>query len=324
MLHLLSVELLGRSIPLAEFPQLRSIRGLGLSDHEFYAGTLRDKFSYINTFLDREPRLDCTKHNRESYGAYDFILAADVLEHIAPPLDRALNEITSLLKPNGFLCVTVFCGLDADAREHFPGLFEYKVVQLGSKFVLVNMTAEGRSEVYDNITLHAGVGETVEMRTLGKGSLLAALRDAGFSEVEFLSQCIPEFGVEFDGETSQPLIARKAPFTLSRPGLSELTAAFAQTSNALWSAQSNLRRVERELEEARSAAAESAATLTTIRESLADMTRLLGDSTRENGWLSAELSSANKQLERALRQISDAKRSRWLRMGNLLGRGPSL
>src|SRR5262249_62318093 len=58
LIHLLSIELFGQSIPLPEFPRMKSIRGLGMSDKECYARLLAEKFDYTNTFYDREPRFD--------------------------------------------------------------------------------------------------------------------------------------------------------------------------------------------------------------------------------------------------------------------------
>ena len=81
LIHLLSMELFGRSLVLKRFPQLKAIRGLGMSDKEGYAELLAEKFDYTNTFYDREPRVDFTQLGRELSGRYDFILSADVLEH---------------------------------------------------------------------------------------------------------------------------------------------------------------------------------------------------------------------------------------------------
>src|ERR1051326_7295241 len=118
LIHLLSMELFDRSLTLAAFPKLKSIRGLGMSDKEAYASILREKFDYTNTFYDPEPRFDFTESHPEVYGTYDFILSADVLEHIAPPVERALEETVRLLKPNGFLGITVYCNPSDMLREH--------------------------------------------------------------------------------------------------------------------------------------------------------------------------------------------------------------
>jgi len=83
--NLLSMELFGESLPLAHFPRLKSIRCAGMTDKDCIAGVLTDKFDYTNTHYDREPRLDITEYHPGLEGTYDFILCADVLEHIAPP-----------------------------------------------------------------------------------------------------------------------------------------------------------------------------------------------------------------------------------------------
>src|ERR1039458_3052445 len=56
LIHLLSLELFGRSLPLHGFPQMKAIRGLGMRDKDCYNGLLAEKFDYTNTFYDREPR----------------------------------------------------------------------------------------------------------------------------------------------------------------------------------------------------------------------------------------------------------------------------
>src|SRR5258705_8594094 len=88
LIHLLSIELFGRSIPLPEFPRMKDIRGLGMPDKECCAQLLAEKFDYTNTFYDREPRFDSTQADESLWGRYDFILSADVLEHVGPPIER--------------------------------------------------------------------------------------------------------------------------------------------------------------------------------------------------------------------------------------------
>jgi hypothetical protein len=84
LVHLLATELFGRALTLADFPRLKSIRGLGMTDKPGYAAILADKFDYTNTYYDRPPRFDFTEAHPELYGSCDFILSADVLEHVAP------------------------------------------------------------------------------------------------------------------------------------------------------------------------------------------------------------------------------------------------
>src|SRR5260370_13947144 len=103
------MELFGNTVVLAKFPKLKAIRGLGLSDQPRYASILAEKFDYTNTFYDREPRFDISESHPKLTGTYDFILLADVLEHIAPPVECALQQACRLLKPYGFLGITVYC-----------------------------------------------------------------------------------------------------------------------------------------------------------------------------------------------------------------------
>jgi SAM-dependent methyltransferase len=222
LIHLLSMELFNQSLTLTEFPRLRAIRGLGMSDHEGYARILAERFDYTNTYYDREPRFDFTAEHPELYGSYDFILSADVIEHIAPPVERALEEACRLLKPHGVLGITVFCHPSDQLREHFPDLGQYRIVPLGGTMVLINRRPDGSLEARDDLVFHGGSGATLEMREYGATALKQQLLGAGFCEVSFLEENIPSAGVYFDYDVSQPLIARKAPFVMEKSAISQL------------------------------------------------------------------------------------------------------
>jgi SAM-dependent methyltransferase len=184
-----------------------------MSDKECYNGLLAEKFDYTNTFYDREPRVDFTEPHPALAGQYDFILSADVLEHIAPPVERALEEARRMLKPCGFLGVTVYCNPADRLREHFPGLHEFRIVPLGESSVLINRREDGSLEIREDLTFHGGSGATLEMREYGPSALRAQLLGAGFRAVHFLTENVPDRGILFDHDTSQPLIARNHEFT---------------------------------------------------------------------------------------------------------------
>ncbi len=232
LIHLLSMELFNQSLTLAEFPKLKAIRGLGMSDQEGYARILAEKFDYTNTYYDREPRFDFTAEHPEAYGSCDFILSADVIEHIAPPVERALEESCLLLKPHGILGITVFCHPSDQLREHFPGLSQYRVVPLGDGMVLINRRADGTLEIRDDLIFHGGSGATLEMREYGATALRRQLIGSGFCDVGFLTENIPAIGVYFDHDVSQPLIARKAPFVMEKHAVSQLVDAWRAGCNA--------------------------------------------------------------------------------------------
>jgi hypothetical protein len=226
LIHLLSMELFGRSLPLPAFPAMKAIRGLGMSDKDCYNALLAEKFDYTNTFYDREPRVDFTEAHPELAGRYDFILSADVLEHIAPPVENALAEARRMLKPHGFLGITVYCHPADRLREHFPDLHQFSIVPLGDSDVLVNRRTDGTLEARDDLVFHGGSGATLEMREYGASALRAQLLGAGFQAVDFLTGNIPEIGVLFDHDTSQPLIARNRDYTFDHCAGHQLVEAW--------------------------------------------------------------------------------------------------
>lgn len=232
LIHLLSMELFGRSLILSELPILKSIRGLGMTDQECYARFLAQKFDYTNTHYDREPQLDFTEPHSGLENTCDFILSADVLEHIAPPVERSLEQVAGLLKPNGFFAVTIFCNAEDRLREHYPGLHDFRIVRLGNSMVVVNRRPDGSTEIHEDLVFHGGSGATLEMREFGMTALKSKLLAAGFRDVRFLSEDVPEIGVLFDHDVSQPLIAAKAPFTMSRAAIAELMDQYGSILDA--------------------------------------------------------------------------------------------
>ena len=247
LIHLLSLELFDRSLTLAEFPRLKSIRGLGMSDKECCASLLAEKFDYTNTFYDSEPRLDFRERHPELYGQYDFILSADVLEHVAPPVERMLEECALLLKPHGFLGVTVFCNPEDQLKEHFPELNDYRIVPLGGQNVLINRRVDGTLEIRDDLVFHGGSGATLEVREFGATALRGKLLATGFRDVHFLTGNVPEIGIYFDHDVSQPLIGRKAPYVLDHRAAGELAAEWRTAQISVWQLEEQLSRLRDQL-----------------------------------------------------------------------------
>jgi SAM-dependent methyltransferase len=222
LIHLLSLEIFGQSLILADFPKLKAIRGLGMSDQQCYAGLLAEKFDYTNTYYDRDPRFDFTESHPKLSETYDFILSADVFEHIAPPVERACEEVQRLLKPRGFLALTVYCNPTDRMREHFPSLNEFRIVPLRDSAVLINRKRDGKLELFDNLVFHGGQGATLEMREFSITELQSKLLAAGFRKVDFLTDNLPEIGILFDQDVSQLLVARKEPFAIDRCATSQM------------------------------------------------------------------------------------------------------
>jgi SAM-dependent methyltransferase len=104
--HRLNQELFGRSVPLYEFPEQRSVKGLGLSDPESIAEALQNQFTYRNTFYDGTPRFDI-RCDPSPIGDLDFLIASEVFEHVDPPVGDAFRNAARLLKPSGIFLLTV-------------------------------------------------------------------------------------------------------------------------------------------------------------------------------------------------------------------------
>lgn len=191
----LSTEIYGEIIPLKNFVRSKEIRGVGFSDADVYARGLSSVFSYENTYYHREPRLDITQIPSEMADTANFVIASDVFEHIPPPADIGFQNIFRMLKAEGVFIFSVPYNTAGATREHFPELFEYKIVTKKRKRVLINRTREGRIEHFDDLTFHGGPGSTLEMRVYSRDSLICDIRKAGFTEIKVWEHSIPEMGI---------------------------------------------------------------------------------------------------------------------------------
>lgn len=209
VVHLLSQALFGRSLVTDDFPRAAHLHGIGLSDWTVYAERLARKLDYTNTFYHCEPQLDITDVPDERTGSCDFLISTDVFEHVAPPASRAFEGAKRLLKPGGTLILTVPFSLDAETVEHFPLLHDYRIEATGDgNHVLHNRCADGQEQRFESLVFHGGPGETLEMRLFSKISLERQLRDAGFVDIRFHDEPVPEFGIFWDLPWSLPVTAR--------------------------------------------------------------------------------------------------------------------
>jgi SAM-dependent methyltransferase len=223
LIHLLSIGLFGEVKALPEFPVNRNIKGFGLSDDNCYAIPLAERFDYTNTYYDRDPYLDLTNVHHELYGTYDFILSSDVFEHVAPPVERAFEEAFSLLKPHGFLCITVPSSpANEPTVEYYPHLHQYSVIQLGGEYVLVNRRKDKSLEIHRDLRFHGGIGATLVMRVFSRKDLARKLLGAGFRAVDFQTESVRHYGIQLDGDWSWPLLARKGGYSSMPMAVPEL------------------------------------------------------------------------------------------------------
>jgi SAM-dependent methyltransferase len=220
----LSRALFGMDLKLGDFPSLKSVRGLGISDSDTYCGRLAERFSYVNTFHHAEPALDLCRPDEREFGRYDFVICSDVLEHVPAPVDRAFNTLARLLKPGGVLIVTAPYSLREGTVEHFADLHETGLAEIGGRVVLVNRSQDGNYEVIDELSFHGGSGFTLEMRVFSETDVRARLASAGLINVRFDGTGNGEFGVIYSGFCSLPIVASRQPFSLGVSGIGELAA----------------------------------------------------------------------------------------------------
>ena len=216
LLQALSLGLFGVDLALPDFPRIKSLRGIGLSDPNAYALLLAEKFDYRNTFLDREPCFDLMQPPEQWTGQFDFMICSEILEHVVPPALTGLKNAWRLLKDSGVLIFTAPYSLESSTREHYPELHEYCFASLGGSTVLVNRTAAGAIQVFENPVYHlTGAGEALEVREFSEDGLRQIFQDAGFTALRFHSEDYPPFGIVRAETWSLPVSARKGQFALS-------------------------------------------------------------------------------------------------------------
>ncbi len=183
-----------------------------MTDWEGYATVLAEKFSYENTFLHQEPRIDISAPEvpSERCEASDFIISSEVLEHVAPPVQRAFRNIWQLLKPGGVLILTAPYGTNDSTIEHFPELHQFHIVEVDGSFHLRNVTENGVTQEFKDLRFHGGPGSTLEMRIFSEKALIAHLNEAGFSGVKVHREPDLTHGVWWPEPWAFPIAARKS------------------------------------------------------------------------------------------------------------------
>lgn len=147
LVHRLSLELFGRSISLNEFPHDSSISGIGLTDPHTIASVLQQKLNYLNTFLTSEPKLDI-RNGKSPIGPLDFLIASEVFEHVEPPVEEAFQNVASLLKPDGFLLLTVPWVWDGNQHQALPELHDWRLGREDNRWLVLNRRPDGSIEKF--------------------------------------------------------------------------------------------------------------------------------------------------------------------------------
>jgi SAM-dependent methyltransferase len=200
-------EVLDLDVALHELPTRRDVTGLGLSDAIPIAHPLKEKFSYENTWFHAAPKLNIANVSPERFGRYDFVVASEVFEHVAPPISRAFDNARRLLKPGGKFIFTVPFSLEPDTLEHFPELHDWTMAKRNGLWQLTNTTLAGQRQSFDNLIFHGGPGTTLEMRLFSRAGLQREFARAGFAHVREAGESYLPFGIHWPKPFSVPMVA---------------------------------------------------------------------------------------------------------------------
>jgi len=229
----LSRAVFGLDLSLNEFPCLKGVCGLGISDSEIYARVLDHRFDYTNTFFHREPRFDLARPDERRFGQCDFVICSDVLEHVAAPIDAAFTTLARLLRPGGSLILTAPYAIGEPTREHFPEFCASGLADVGGRTVLVRRAGDGTYAVSDQLIFHRGQGATLEMRLFSEADLRSRLAAAGLANVRVMADGNREFGVVFSSPCSLPIVATRGQPSLRATAVTELTEQFVAARRLL-------------------------------------------------------------------------------------------
>jgi SAM-dependent methyltransferase len=207
--HVLSMELFGKSIAIPDMPFRPDLIGVDMSAAANFAGRLAERIGYTNTFLHKPPFLDIVTPPDVWLSRCDFVISSDVFEHVGPPVSRAFKNTLRLLKPGGVLVLTVPYAPAGETVEHFPELHQYHIDKRDKQKVLVNRTAHGEVQEFNNLVFHGGDGDTLEMRVFSESGVLRDLECAGFTNIHIHREPFSQFGIAWPQEWSLPISARR-------------------------------------------------------------------------------------------------------------------
>jgi hypothetical protein len=131
-----------------------------------------------------------------------------VFERVVPPVSRAFENVSKMLKPKGLFILTVPYTKNKETVEHFPELYDFTVVEDHEAFFLRNETREGAVQEFRNFVFHRGPGTTLEMRVFSENSIIQHLRKAGSHAIKVYHE--PDFahGVWWPQAWALPISAR--------------------------------------------------------------------------------------------------------------------
>lgn len=212
LIYLLGQSLLKTEDLVSDWPT-SDLKVVGVSDWPAFVGLLQPKLSYVNTQFDPDlgarDFLDITAPSNDFVGSADAVICSEVIEHVAPPVNRAFSGLFSILKPGGVLIFTVPYTLGESTVEHFPDLHDWALAEREGTRVLFNATRDGRLQEFNDLRFHGGGREVLEMRVFSRVGLIENLESAGFVDIRVMDENIERYGIVSQQTWSRPITARK-------------------------------------------------------------------------------------------------------------------
>lgn len=153
--------------------------GLGISDDINLSVVLHAKFFYSNSFYDTFPYLDIRNVPVLAKASFEFVTCSDVLEHIDTGIIKAFEGLRSLIKPGGFVVVSVPIDRSERHSEFYKDLSSFEITTDGVYW----KNSKGRKYIDRSPEFHGGRGQNLAFRQFSVSSLNKSLRVAGFSKV---------------------------------------------------------------------------------------------------------------------------------------------
>lgn len=177
--------------PVVEWDSDWSICGVGFDDDPSIFSMLPTKVIYVNTHLEKYPRLDLRHIPDSTRESMRFLICSDVLEHVEPPVEDGFTGLYSLLQPGGLAVVSVPVHGAGPTNEFYPDLVHFEVLPDAS---VRWRDSHGQERIDKDPEYHGGTGLVLSFRTFGVEEFKSRLINVGFKSVQELPSN-PEFGI---------------------------------------------------------------------------------------------------------------------------------
>lgn len=94
--------------------------------------------------------------------------------------------------------------LEARTVEHFPELCDWSLDRRDGRWRLHNVTADGRSQTFDDLLFHGGPGSTLALRVFSLAALTRHFAAAGLARRRIAAEPCARFGIAWPQPWSVP------------------------------------------------------------------------------------------------------------------------